>query len=92
MDVNMDDAIKLRQQLISEWSDRGIKPSYTDLVVRAVAKALENHRRSNATFDETEITLRVVSMSGWPSRSMGTAARLLAEVKTLFEVPYRLLV
>ena len=57
MDVNMDDAVKLRQQLINEWSDRGIKPSYTDLVIRAVAKALENHPRMNATFDETEITL-----------------------------------
>lgn len=57
MDVNMDDAVKLRQQLISEWSDRGIKPSFTDLVIRAVAKALENHPRMNATFDETEITL-----------------------------------
>ena len=57
MDVNMDDAVKLRQQLINEWSDRAIKPSYTDLVVRAVAKALENHPRMNATFDENEITL-----------------------------------
>ncbi len=57
MDVNMDDAVKLRQQLINEWSDRGIKPSFTDLVIRAVAKALENHPRMNATFDETEITL-----------------------------------
>ena len=57
MDVKMTDAVKLRQQLTSEWSGRGIKPSYTDLVIRAVAKALESHPRMNATFDETEITL-----------------------------------
>ena len=57
MDVNMDEAVKLRQQLIADWSDKNIKPSYTDLVIKAVAKALECHPRMNATFDETEITL-----------------------------------
>ena len=43
MDVNMDDAIKLRNQLVDEWADEGIKPTYTDLVIRAVARALEKH-------------------------------------------------
>ena len=35
MDVVMDDAVKLRSQLIEEWEDEGIRPTYTDLVIRA---------------------------------------------------------
>ncbi|MBM4205764.1 MAG: 2-oxo acid dehydrogenase subunit E2 [Gammaproteobacteria bacterium] len=57
MDVNMDDAIKLRTQLVEEWKDEGIKPTYTDLVIRAVAKALEKHPLMNASWGDTEITL-----------------------------------
>lgn len=57
MDVNMDDAIKLRTQLVEEWKDEGIKPTYTDLVVRAVGKALEKHPLMNASWGDTEITL-----------------------------------
>ena len=55
MDVVMDDAVKLRGQLIDEWQDQGLRPTYTDLVIRAVAKALEKHRSLNATMTETEI-------------------------------------
>jgi pyruvate dehydrogenase E2 component (dihydrolipoamide acetyltransferase) len=57
MDVNMDDAIKLRTQLVEEWKDEGIKPTYTDLVIRAVAKALEKHPLMNASWGDTEISL-----------------------------------
>jgi pyruvate dehydrogenase E2 component (dihydrolipoamide acetyltransferase) len=57
MDVVMDDAVRLRGQLIEEWQEDGIRPSYTDLVIRAVAKALERHPQLNATFTDTEITL-----------------------------------
>ncbi len=55
MDVVMDDAVKLRGQLIDEWQDVGLRPTYTDLVIRAVAKALEKHRQMNASMSETEI-------------------------------------
>ena len=58
MDVNMDDAVKLRSQLIDEWRDEGVRPTYTDLVVRAVAKALEKHPLMNSQFSDAEITLR----------------------------------
>ena len=58
MDVNMDDAVKLRGQLIDEWQAEGVRPTYTDLVVRAVAKALEKHPRMNSVFSDAEITLR----------------------------------
>ncbi len=57
MDVRMDECVKLREQLIAEWAEQGVKPSYTDLVVRAVAKALVQHPRMNAAMGETEITL-----------------------------------
>lgn len=55
MDVVMDDAVKLRGQLMDEWQDEGLRPTYTDLVIRAVAKALEKHRQINATMTESEI-------------------------------------
>ena len=58
MDVNMDDAVKLRGQLIDEWQDEGVRPTYTDLVIRAAAKALEKHPRMNSVFSDAEITLR----------------------------------
>jgi len=57
MDVAMDRAVALRGELVEAWADDGIKPGYTDLVIRAVARALERHPRMNATFGETEITL-----------------------------------
>jgi len=57
MEVAMDDAVKLREQLGGEWKNEGVKPSYTDLVVKAAAKALALHPRMNSTMDETSITL-----------------------------------
>jgi pyruvate/2-oxoglutarate dehydrogenase complex dihydrolipoamide acyltransferase (E2) component len=57
MDVVMDDAVRLRTQLVDEWRDDGIKPGYTDLVIRAAAKALEQHPQMNATFSDKEIVL-----------------------------------
>ena len=57
MEVAMDDAVKLRKQLGVEWQSEGVKPSYTDLVVKAAAKALALHPRMNSTMDETSITL-----------------------------------
>ncbi len=58
MDVDMDDAVKLRTQLIDEWEPEGLRPTYTDLVIRAAAKALAQHPDMNSVFGETEITLR----------------------------------
>lgn len=57
MDVNMDDAVRLRAQLIEEWAGEGIRPTYTDLIVRAVAKALRAHPLMNSQMLETEIAL-----------------------------------
>jgi pyruvate/2-oxoglutarate dehydrogenase complex dihydrolipoamide acyltransferase (E2) component len=57
MEAEMDDGVKLRESLISEWEAEGIRPTYTDLVVRAAAKALVKHPLMNSVFGETEITL-----------------------------------
>ena len=57
MDVNMDDAIKLRGQLVEEWADENIKPSFTDLVIRAAARALEKNPLMNSSWGDKEITL-----------------------------------
>lgn len=57
MEVNMDNAVQLRNQLVEEWAPEGIKPSYTDLVMAATAKALLEHPFANATFSEKEIQL-----------------------------------
>lgn len=57
MDVNMDDAVKLRAQLVDEWQAEAIKPTYTDLVVRASAKALAQHPLMNSRFEDREIIL-----------------------------------
>jgi len=57
MDVVMDDAVNLRRQLIAEWEPESIRPSFTDIVVRAVAKALRAHPMMNSVYGDTEITL-----------------------------------
>jgi pyruvate/2-oxoglutarate dehydrogenase complex dihydrolipoamide acyltransferase (E2) component len=57
MEVAMDNAVQLRNQLVEEWAQEGVKPSYTDLVIAASAKALAEHPFANATFSETEIHL-----------------------------------
>ena len=57
MEVEMDEAVRLRSQLISEWQAEGVRPSFTDLVVKAAAKALAMHPRMNSVMGETEISL-----------------------------------
>ena len=52
----MDDAVKLRTQLISEWE--GIaRPTFTDLVIKAAAKALQKHPLMNSQYDSAGIQL-----------------------------------
>ena len=55
MTVAMDDAARLREQLIAEWKAEGIRPTYTDLVLRAVARALRAFPRMNSALHDAEI-------------------------------------
>ena len=57
MDVTMDEAVKLRTQLVADWEPDGVRPSYTDLVVKAVAKALPRHPLLNAVAGDQGIEL-----------------------------------
>ncbi len=57
MDVAMDDAVRLREQLAAAWCEDGVRPGYTDLVIAAVARALEQHPQMNASFGDDEIVL-----------------------------------
>jgi pyruvate dehydrogenase E2 component (dihydrolipoamide acetyltransferase) len=57
MEVNMDDAVKMRTSLVEEWAPIGVKPTYTDLVIKAVAKALQTHPLMNSQFMGDEIVL-----------------------------------
>lgn len=58
MEVRMDKAVKLRKKLRREWDpfERAV-PTYTDLVVKAVALALREHPRLNATVTEEAIVV-----------------------------------
>ncbi|MGI9322798.1 MAG: 2-oxo acid dehydrogenase subunit E2, partial [Pseudomonadales bacterium] len=50
MEVLMDQAVAMRNQLIAEWQADSIRPTYTDIVVKAVAKALVQHPMMNSQF------------------------------------------
>jgi pyruvate dehydrogenase E2 component (dihydrolipoamide acetyltransferase) len=57
MEAWVDELVKLRTQLVDEWAPEGIRPTYTDLVLKAVAKALRQHPLLNAEVRESEIVL-----------------------------------
>lgn len=57
MTVTMDEAIKLREQLINEWQGEGVRLTYTDLVIKSAAKALGDHPSINGTYGDNEIIL-----------------------------------
>jgi pyruvate dehydrogenase E2 component (dihydrolipoamide acetyltransferase) len=57
MDVDMTDAVTLRTRLVREWEPEGVRPSYTDFIVKSVAGALREHPRLNAAWGESEIAL-----------------------------------
>lgn len=55
MEVDMEDAVKLRTQLVAEWESDGVRPSYTDIIIIAAAKALAKHPRMHATLADDAI-------------------------------------
>lgn len=56
MEAVVDDAVKLRRDLIAEWEPENIRLTYTDLVLAAAAKALGAHPAMNATLTDNAIT------------------------------------
>jgi pyruvate dehydrogenase E2 component (dihydrolipoamide acetyltransferase) len=58
-DVDMTEAVALRQARGVEWERRfGIKPSYTDLIHLAVARALREEPRINCRLDGQAVRVR----------------------------------
>ena len=55
MEVDMEDVVKLRTQLVAEWESEGVRPSYTDIVMLASAKALLQHPRMHSTLADDAI-------------------------------------
>ncbi len=57
MDADMTRAVDLRRELLELWADRGLRPTYTDFVIKAAALALRAHPRLNAELRDDEIVL-----------------------------------
>ena len=55
MEVAMDDAVKLRRDLVAEWEDDGIRVTYTDLVLAAATKALGKHPSMNSALQDNAL-------------------------------------
>jgi pyruvate dehydrogenase E2 component (dihydrolipoamide acetyltransferase) len=57
-EVDMGEVVKLREQVSGEWQKlHGIKVSYNDVIVRAVAKALREHPNVNSSLRDDGIHL-----------------------------------
>lgn len=57
-EVDATEAVRLREQLLPEWEkSHGVRLSFTDLIVKACAKALRDHPAVNATLQGEEIIL-----------------------------------
>jgi pyruvate dehydrogenase E2 component (dihydrolipoamide acetyltransferase) len=58
-DADMTEVVKLRQAKVAEWERRfGIKPTYSDLIHMAVAKALRDEPRINCRLDGQGVRIR----------------------------------
>jgi pyruvate dehydrogenase E2 component (dihydrolipoamide acetyltransferase) len=55
--ADVTEAVRLRERLVEEWHTEGIRPTYTDFVLRAVATTLPEHPRVNATLEGDNIRL-----------------------------------
>ena len=55
MEVAMDDAVKLRRDLVAEWESEGIRVTYTDLVLAASTKALVKHPAMNSALQDNAL-------------------------------------
>jgi pyruvate dehydrogenase E2 component (dihydrolipoamide acetyltransferase) len=57
MESHIGEVVNLRESLIREWQDEGIRPAYTDFIIKALAKALVNHPIMNSEFRSESIDL-----------------------------------
>ncbi len=69
MPANMDEAVKLRRDLLAEWVPEQIRVTYTDLIIAAAARALAEHPAMNAMLQDSVITR-------FPAAHVGVAVAL----------------
>lgn len=55
MEARVDELVKLRSLLLDEWQEEGVRPSYTDLIMKAVAKALAKYPMMNSQWRDDHI-------------------------------------
>jgi pyruvate dehydrogenase E2 component (dihydrolipoyllysine-residue acetyltransferase) len=55
IDIDMGRALELRERLLDRVSERGVKPTITDVLTKACAAALTRHRTLNAHFVGEEV-------------------------------------
>ncbi len=55
--VDVTECVRLREQLVRLWAADGVRPTYTDFVVRAAALALREHPTLNATLEDDALIL-----------------------------------
>ncbi|ONH28080.1 hypothetical protein BL253_20520 [Pseudofrankia asymbiotica] len=89
--VDMTAAVALRTALVADWAALGAKPSYTDLVVVAAARALREHPGLNAVLhpetQEVELLGPVdVGLAVALDDGLVVPAIRAADTRTLFEV------
>ncbi len=63
-EVVMDEAVRFRSLLLAEWEPEGVRVSVTDMVVKAVARALTEHPYLNSTLSGDEILLHPAAHVG----------------------------
>jgi pyruvate dehydrogenase E2 component (dihydrolipoamide acetyltransferase) len=56
-EADVTELVRLRGQLVEDWQGDGVRPGYTDLVVKAAARALRDHPRLNASLEGEVIRL-----------------------------------
>jgi pyruvate dehydrogenase E2 component (dihydrolipoamide acetyltransferase)/2-oxoglutarate dehydrogenase E2 component (dihydrolipoamide succinyltransferase) len=68
-ELDMSEVTKLRQTLLDEEQDGGVRVTYTDILVVAIARALQDHPIMNSSLIENEIVV-------WQDISVGVAVAL----------------
>ena len=56
-EVDMTEVVKLRETLVSKLEEEGVRLTYTDILVKAVAEALKKHPIVNSRIEEGQIKL-----------------------------------
>lgn len=68
-EIDMTEVVKLRQSLVDQESVLGVRITFTDIFVRAVAKVLKSHPQINSSLMENEIKV-------WEDINVGVAVAL----------------